>query len=141
MQQKRRSFCGISTALEIFGDKWSLLVVRDLMFRGKHTFKDFLTSDEGIATNILADRLARLEEQGIVFKARHPDSKSMNLYCLTEKGIDLMPILFEIIVWSDKHSTISEKGQDLARKIRADRQRVAEAFREKLKAVENARPR
>src|SRR5689334_5865245 len=95
-----RSDCPISTALDIWGDKWSLLIVRDMVFKGKNTYGDFLEGGEQIATNILADRLALLECGGIITRQEHPDSKAKILYSLTEKGIDLIPAMVEIIAWS-----------------------------------------
>ena len=92
-----RSQCPISTALDIFGDKWTLLVVRDLLFNEKKTYGEFLDSEEKIATNILADRLALLEMAGIISREKHPDSKLKILYKLTDKGIDLIPVLVEVI--------------------------------------------
>ena len=89
---KKRSECPLSCSLDVFGDKWSLLIIRDLMFGNKSTYNDFLKSDEGIATNILASRLKGLEENGIIEKTAHPDSKAKILYKLTSKGIDLCSI-------------------------------------------------
>ena len=99
----RRSGCPISIALEIFGDAWSLLIVRDLMFKGLRTFSEFACSDERIATNILADRLARLESAGIVTKAADPADARRLHYQLTEKGMDLAPALVEIVLWCARH--------------------------------------
>src|SRR5438046_1414361 len=90
-----RSTCPISSALDIFGDKWSLLVVRDLMFEEKKTYGEFLESEEKIATNILADRLMQLETGGIISREKHHESKAKVLYKLTETGIDLVPALIE----------------------------------------------
>ena len=118
---KTRSACPISSALDVFGDKWSLLIIRDLIFQGKHTYGDFLASDEQIATNILAERLATLEHIGIIEKKEHPDSKAKYFYTLTEKGWDLMPVLLEIIVWSDKYGEFSEDVKTLARAVKKDR--------------------
>jgi len=98
-----RSGCPISVALETFGDAWSLLVVRDLMFKGKETFQDFATAEEKIATNILTDRLRRLAAAGIVTKNRDPNDARRNRYRLTEKGIGLAPVLAELVVWSARH--------------------------------------
>lgn len=98
-----RSHCPINMALELFGDRWSLLVVRDLMFRGMHTFNEFAASEEGIATNILADRLAKLEGTGILTKHPDPDDARRSHYRLTEKGIDLAPVLVEIVLWTTSH--------------------------------------
>lgn len=109
METKKRSDCPISCSLDIFGDKWSLLIIRDLMFHNKNTYGDFLKSAEGIATNILASRLQALSENGIIEKLEHPTSKAKNLYRLTEKGIDLMPIIVEVYLWSDKYLTIPDE--------------------------------
>src|SRR5262245_14521048 len=95
-RRRRRSDCPVHFALEVFGDAWTLLVVRDLMFKGRTTFSDFARAEEGIATNILSDRLARLEAHGIVeLEGRD--------YRLTPKGIDLVPIMLAIIAWSAKY--------------------------------------
>ena len=91
------------------------------MFLQKNTFKEFALSDEKIATNILSDRLSRLETLGIVSKTPDPQNKTINVYRLTQKGIDLMPILFEIVLWSDKYMKISTRGHLLAERIRNNR--------------------
>lgn len=117
-----RSMCPISTTLDILGDKWTLLIIRDLMFAGKRTYGEFLQSEEKIATNILADRLLVLEKSGMVEKKAFPGNKAKNLYQLTPKGIDLMPILFEIILWGDKHSEVPERVHRLAEEIRKDKE-------------------
>ena len=98
-----RSGCPVSIGLEIFGDRWSLLIVRDLMVRGFRRFKDFLESGEGIATNVLADRLRKLESAGILSTRTDPDDARRVLYRLTEKGIDLAPTLLDLLVWGAKH--------------------------------------
>lgn len=100
---RRRSGCPVSISLETFGDRWSLLIVRDLMVRGFRTFKEFHESGEGIATNILADRLQKLEDGGIL--TREPDASDARRvnYRLTEKGIDLAPALLELLVWGARH--------------------------------------
>jgi DNA-binding HxlR family transcriptional regulator len=100
---QRRSGCPVSISLEIFGDRWSLLIVRDLMVRGFRRFKDFQQSGEGIATNILADRLRKLEEAGILVTQLDPEDARRWLYRLTQKGIDLAPVLLEILVWGANH--------------------------------------
>ena len=100
---RRRSGCPVSLSLEILGDRWSLLIVRDLMIRGYRTFKDFLTSGEGIASNILADRLEKLQTAGIVISTvDEADSRRLN-YRLTQKGIDLAPVLLELFVWGGRY--------------------------------------
>src|SRR5215467_2387363 len=100
---KRRSGCPVSISLEIFGDRWSLLIIRDLMVRGFRTFKQFEESGEGIATNILADRLKKLETAGIITgEEDQMDGRKVD-YRLTEKGIDLAPVLLEILIWGARH--------------------------------------
>lgn len=118
---KARSGCPISSALDILGDKWSLLIIRDMMFFGKNTYSDFAESDEKIATNILADRLLILESAKIITKKEHPESKAKYFYKLTRKGIDLMPVLMEFIVWSDTYGDFSKEVQTFARKIKKDK--------------------
>jgi DNA-binding HxlR family transcriptional regulator len=128
-----RSDCPISTALDIFGDKWSLLIVREMMFKGKNTYGDFLKGGEKIATNILADRLALLECAGIICKAPHPESKVKILYKLTPKGIDLAPVLVEIIAWSAKHHKVHPEAMAFSKQIAKDKPGVMEHIRESLK--------
>jgi DNA-binding HxlR family transcriptional regulator len=98
-----RSGCPVSISLEVFGDRWSLLIVRDLMVRGFRRYKDFLESGEGIATNILADRLRKLETAGILATTPDPEDARRRLYRLTPKGIDLAPVLLELLAWGAKH--------------------------------------
>ena len=102
-KSKRRSGCPVSISLEMFGDRWSLLIIRDLMVRGYRTFKEFQESGEGIATNILADRLHKLQGTGIITaEAEETDGRKVN-YRLTEKGIDLAPVLLELLIWGAQH--------------------------------------
>ena len=132
----RRSTCPISTTLDILGDKWTLLIIRDLMFKGKRTYGEFLQSEEKIATNILADRLLTLEKNGIVEKRAFPGNKAKNLYQLTPKGIDLMPILFEIILWGDEYFEIPERVHRLAGEIRKDRNGMIKEISKRLAATD-----
>ena len=100
---KPRSGCPLSIALERFGDRWSLLIIRDLMVRGYRTFKQFQESGEGIATNVLAARLRKLEATGIIVSERDgSDGRRLN-YRLTEKGIDLAPTLLDLLIWAARH--------------------------------------
>jgi len=100
---KRRSGCPVSISLEVFGDRWSLLIVRDLMVRGLRTFKQLRESGEGIATNVLSDRLQKLETSGIITaEVDETDGRRIN-YKLTEKGIDLAPVLLELLIWGAQH--------------------------------------
>jgi DNA-binding HxlR family transcriptional regulator len=99
----RRSGCPISLALEIFGDSWTLLIVRGLMFKGYRTFNEFLGAGEGIASNVLTDRLSKLEAAGIMEKREHAADARRYEYRLTKKGIDLAPVIVEIVLWSSRH--------------------------------------
>ena len=100
---KRRSGCPVSISLEIFGDRWSLLIIRDLMVRGFRTFKEFQRSGEGIASNILTERLRRLEKAGIIGEEAEAQDKRRINYRLTEKGIDLAPVLLDLLIWGSRH--------------------------------------
>ena len=132
---KKRSECPLSCSLDIFGDKWSLLIIRDLMFENKCTYNDFLKSQEGIATNILASRLKELEENGIIEKSAHPDSKAKNLYRLTSKGIDLLPILIEVYIWSDKYFTIPADVKVVIQEAKKDKEKFENQIRSKLTTI------
>lgn len=102
-RSKRRSGCPVSISLEMLGDRWSLLVIRDLMVRGYRTFKEFQESGERISSNILAHRLRKLEQAGIISaEADEADRRRLN-YRLTEKGIDLAPVLLELLIWGARH--------------------------------------
>jgi len=103
MKHAFRSSCPIATALDIIGDKWSLLLVRDMLTIKKMTFKEFSESSEGIAPGILSSRLKWLEENGMLSKQKLPDNQKENIYLLTEKGIELAPVILELILWSYKN--------------------------------------
>ena len=120
-KSKKRSNCPVSCSLDIWGDKWSLLIVRDLMFAKECTYGDFLKSAEGIATNILASRLQTLEENKMIEKLDHPDSKAKVLYRLTRKGIDLLPIMIEINLWAEKYFTIPDDRKAMLKEVKKDR--------------------
>jgi DNA-binding HxlR family transcriptional regulator len=102
MSQEFRCDCPFTSAVDILGDKWMLVIVKQMLIEGKETFKDFTESEEAIATNILSDRLKLLEELGIILKTKRPDNKKSNLYLLTDKGLALIPILVELATWSDR---------------------------------------
>ena len=106
MQTSFRSGCPINLGLEVFGDKWTLLIIRDIMFAGKRHFREFLASDEAISSNILSDRLAMLVEAGIVTRAGDPSHKLKAIYSLTAKGIDLLPIIAQISRWSRSYMPV-----------------------------------
>lgn len=128
-----RSTCPISTALDIFGDRWSLLIIRDLMFKEKSTYGDFMNSEEKIATNILADRLALLEAGGIISKHNHPEHKLKVVYKLTPKGIDLIPVLVEIIAWSEKHHVVHPYAKQFVKQLQNDKEGVMQQIKNSLK--------
>lgn len=111
-----RSYCPINLSLEIFGDAWTLLVLRDMMFAGKRHFGEFLQSDEHIASNILADRLARLVGNGMLTKSDDPTHKQKAIYSLTEKSISLLPIVVQIGAWGSRWVTDARKLEARARK-------------------------
>ncbi len=118
---KKRSDCPISCSLDIWGDKWSLLIIRDLIFAKKCKYSDFLKSSEGIATNILASRLQTLEENKIIERSEDPESKVKGLYKLTPMGIDLLPILIEIDLWSEKYFPIPEDIKEMLEEVKKDK--------------------
>lgn len=119
---KKRSDCPISSSLDIWGDKWSLLIVRDLMFAKECTYGDFLKSDEKIATNILASRLLILETNRIITKHNHPESKAKVLYKLTQKGVDLLPLMIEINLWADKYFTLPIERKAMLEEVKKDKE-------------------
>lgn len=130
----RRSGCPISIALETFGDGWSLLIVRDLIFKGLRTFNEFAASGEGIATNILADRLAKLEATGILAKRPDPADARRNHYRLTEKGIDLAPALIEIVLWAARYEE-TDAPTSTVRAMRSHRAQFLADIRKRWAAV------
>src|SRR6267378_2325152 len=125
---QRRSSCPINVSLEIFGDRWSLLIIRDLMLRSLRTYKEFLSSDEGIATNILAERLQRLEAAGIISTSRDAEDRRKVVYRLTAKGIDLAPIVVELILWGAEHEATGAPPAAV-RKMRGRREQFLSAIR------------
>ncbi len=134
-----KSHCPINQALEVFGDKWTLLIIRDIMFDGKRYFREMLGSDEKIASNILTDRLNKLEEFGILVKTKDPNHKQKNIYSLTKKGIDLMPVMIEVANWSTKHREVSDKDKIHVKELVAGGQKLQDkmqtALKEELKLV------
>ena len=103
MSKKFRSSCLIASALDLIGDKWSLLIIRDMLLHHKKTFKEIVASEEGMATNLLSSRLKLLVSLGVITKRKLPSNKKENIYLLSEKGIDLAPIIMELVIWSDKY--------------------------------------
>lgn len=127
---KRETGCPIAFGLDTFGDRWSLLIIREIMLRGKRTYSEFLEADEGIASNILVARLKHLEAEGIVEKSRDPENRRAFIYELTKKGRDLAPILLEIIIWSGLHDNRPFALRTVLDQIKQDR----EGFEASLRA-------
>jgi DNA-binding HxlR family transcriptional regulator len=118
---KKRSGCPISYTLDILGDKWSLLIIRDLLLKDKCYYGDFLHSPEGMATNILADRLKKLKYSDIITSRPGRDKKSQIEYVLTQKGMNLLPVILEIIAWGAKYDHETAASEDFVRRIKTDR--------------------
>lgn len=129
---KRKSDCPIHFGLELFGDKWTLLIIRDIMFKGKHYFGDFVSSEEKIATNLLSDRLVMLEMEGIIAKFKDENHKQKIIYKLTRKGIDLLPVLVEIIMWSAKYDKDSGVEKEFVKSYKKDREALISQISNRL---------
>jgi DNA-binding HxlR family transcriptional regulator len=125
----RRSGCPLNASVEMLGDRWSLLIIRDMMVRGYRTFKEFLSSDEHIATNILADRLRRLKDYGIITTQRDSSDGRKLFYLLTTKGMDLAPILTEMVLWAAAHEDTG--NQALVRLIKKDKPKFLAEIRKR----------
>ena len=129
-----RSNCPINCSLELIGDKWTLLIMRDILLHNKRTFKEFASSDEGIATNILSNRLARLEEHSIITKGKLPDNKKVNIYAPTSLGLDLIPVVLELALWCGLNKThfnpdIPDENIAGAKSYQQDRAAIIEQVR------------
>lgn len=133
LKDQRRSDCPINFTLEILGDSWSLLIIRDIIFVGKKTFGEFLASDEGIARNILSSRLAKLEAIGILRKTVHPEDKRKDLYLLTDKGLDLIPILLDLAAWGAKHEPQTAAAQAWLSDVKLERQELIQLIYDTVK--------
>lgn len=125
----RRSGCPLNASVEILGDRWSLLIIRDMMLRGFRSYNQFLGSFEKIATNILADRLRRLETHGIIAAERDPADGRRVIYVLTKKGIDLAPVLAEMVLWAAGHERT--ENQALVNLMRNDKEQFLAQIRKR----------
>ena len=130
MRESRRSDCPISSALDLLGDRWSLLVMRDVLMSGKSHYREFLASEERIATNILADRLARLEAGGLLVKTAEDPRSGKQAYQATDKGKDLIPLLLEMVAWSAAPDPQVAVPPALIAALRKDRAGTARAIRD-----------
>ena len=144
METKFRCNCPFTSALDIIGDKWMLVIVKQILIENMQTFKDFTESDESIATNILTTKLKQLEEFGIILKTKLPNNKKSNIYLLTEKGLALIPVIVELGIWSDNHlrdlnpTIVNEGGIELLRSDKAEFGKVIEEnYRKKLAKTMN----
>jgi DNA-binding HxlR family transcriptional regulator len=124
-----RSGCPLNASVEILGDRWSLLIIRDMMLRGFRSYSQFLDSYEQIATNILAHRLKKLEGYGIIATQQDPLDGRKLIYTLTEKGMDLAPVLTEMVLWAAAHE--ETQNPELIRQIKKDKQKFLSAVRQK----------
>jgi DNA-binding HxlR family transcriptional regulator len=126
----RRSGCPLNASIEMLGDRWSLLIIRDMMVRGFRTFKEFLESHEKIATNILANRLRKLESNGIIAVAPDPSDGRKSIYSLTPKGIDLAPVLTEMVLWAAAHENTG--NQQLVKQMQKGKEQFIARVRQSL---------
>ena len=134
MSTRERSGCPISLSLELLGDRWTLLIVRDLVFAGKTHFREFLQSDEGISSRTLAERLQTLQDEGIVTKSDDPTHKLKAIYRLTEAGIDLLPVLATLGAWGSKYRKADHEMARIAVELAAGGEAALEQMRKKLRA-------
>ena len=134
---KDKSDCPINFALEIFGDRWTLLIIRDLLFEKKRYYREFLKSEEGIATNTLADRLVMLEKEGIITKQPDRTHKQKIVYSLTEKGIDMVPIIIEMGYWSLKHYPVRAADKEHVLELKRGGEKLIKEISDKLKSDHN----
>ena len=126
---KRRSGCPLNATVEMLGDRWSLLIIRDMMLQGSRTYKEFLGCYEGIATNILADRLRKLQAYGIIVARPDPKDARKVIYSLTSKGIDLAPVLTEMVLWAAAHEDTG--NQALVRQMKEDKEKFLAGVRQR----------
>jgi DNA-binding HxlR family transcriptional regulator len=119
-----KSHCPINFALETFGDPWSLLIVRDIVYFGKKTYGEFLHSEERIATNVLASHLCDLEKRGIIAKCQCPDDRRKDDYSLTEKGLQLIPVLTTVALWGADHDTETDAPKTWIELVKADKPHI-----------------
>lgn len=132
MTRERRSHCPISFALDVFGDKWSLLILRDLIFKDKSHFEDFAQSDEKISSNILADRLKKLKKDGLIRGSPDKENGRKIVYSPTPKALDLIPMILEIIDWSAKYDSKTAAPRDFVEMLKKDRKELAKRVRSKF---------
>ncbi|PBB30543.1 helix-turn-helix domain-containing protein [Mesorhizobium sp. WSM3868] len=133
MSTKERSGCPISLSLELIGDRWTLLLIRDLAFAGKRHFREFLQSDEGISSRTLAERLQTLVDEGVLTRSDDPTHRLKAIYRLTEAGIDLLPILATLGAWGSKYRKADEDLARVAKELAAGGQPALERMKKRLR--------
>ena len=129
---EKRSGCPISYTMDFFGVKWTFLILRDIALKGRCFYKEFLEAGEGIATNVLSDRLKMLETEGIIKSRKYEKLKTMKTYSLTEKGKALIPILIEIIIWGATFDKDTEAPKEFVRNAKKDRKKIIQSFVDSL---------
>ncbi|MDX8450765.1 winged helix-turn-helix transcriptional regulator [Mesorhizobium captivum] len=134
MSTRERSGCPISLSLELIGDRWTLLIIRDMVFAGKRHFREFLQSDEGISSRTLAERLQTLQDEGILTRSEDPSHGLKAIYRLTEAGIDLLPVLATLGAWGSKHRKADDDLARIAKELAAGGEPVLARMKEKLRA-------
>jgi DNA-binding HxlR family transcriptional regulator len=132
-RRRRLSGCPIDYGLDVFGDRWTLLVIRDLLFGGKRHFKELMESPERIASNILAARLRKLEERGLIARTADPDNRKQVIYTLTDKGRDLTPVLVEMVRWGGRHDPNSPVPKSVVARLTRDNDRLIADMRAAMK--------
>jgi DNA-binding HxlR family transcriptional regulator len=128
-----RSLCPVNLALEVFGDRWTLLVLRDMMYGGRRHFRELLKNQEKISSNILADRLARLVQAGVITRVDDPTHKQKAIYSLTEKGIQLVPVFVQIAAWGRRHLPAAEEFSARAAVLEEGGPRLCQTFMDELR--------
>jgi DNA-binding HxlR family transcriptional regulator len=134
MASKQKSGCPINLSLELLGDRWTLLIIRDLVFAGKRHFREFLLSDEGISSRTLAERLQTLQDEGILTRSEDPTHGLKAIYRLTEAGIDLLPVLATLGAWGSRHRKADSDLAGIAEALSAGGEAALEAMKTKLRA-------
>ncbi len=132
MSLAERSLCPISQALEVVGDRWSLLIVRDLAFTEKRRFRELLQSDEGISSTVLSDRLGRLVEAGVLTRHGHPRHRQMAVYSLTPMGVDLLDVVVSLGIWGRRHLVVTDASSGVVADLECGGQRALEQLRRRV---------
>ena len=128
--------CPVRFGMSQFGDKWSFLIIRDLMFKGRKYYHEFIEAGEGISTNVLAARLVDLEANGIICKAKDPEKGSRFVYTLTQKGKELMPMMLAMMDWAEKYDAATEVPEEFIKKLRNNPNKLQQEILENIESIE-----